>query len=231
MTALVLAASSALWLGIVTSISPCPLATNVAAVSSLSRQVGNRRRVLLGAGAYTLGRVSIYLVLAMLLFVGLASMPQLSSWLRREALPLVGPILICAGMALLGWLPLPIDLKLASPEAARKLSGWGVASDFMLGALFALSFCPLSAALFFGSLIPLALPSDSPPLVVSMYGVGTALPVGLVAILLAISSEKTAKALGRIQDVQKLATMLTCVVLIAVGVYLTFNHILLPRMR
>ena len=48
---------TALWLGLLTSISPCPLATNLAATAYLARRVESRRRAVTGAVAYTLGRV------------------------------------------------------------------------------------------------------------------------------------------------------------------------------
>ncbi|MBP6783822.1 MAG: sulfite exporter TauE/SafE family protein, partial [Verrucomicrobiales bacterium] len=94
---------TALWLGIVTSVSPCPLATNVAAVSVLARRIDDRRRALAGAVLYTLGRMLVYIALALIVLAGLASMPELSGFLRREILPLVGPVLILVGLVVLGW--------------------------------------------------------------------------------------------------------------------------------
>jgi cytochrome c-type biogenesis protein len=226
MTELVVALASALWLGIVTSVSPCPLATNVAAVSVLAGKVGNRRRALAGALSYTIGRMAVYVALALLIILGAASMPALSAFLRREILPLVGPLLILAGMVVLGWLPLPIDLKVSNAETAKKVARWGLAGEFCLGALFALSFCPVSAALFFGSLMPVAMTSPAPPVPVALYGLGTALPVGLIALLLVFSSEKAGRALNRIQTFQKYAVFATGVVLIGVGVWLTLTDTL-----
>jgi cytochrome c-type biogenesis protein len=222
--------ATALWLGIVTSVSPCPLATNVAAISVLARRVGQRRRALAGAGAYTLGRMAVYLVLALILFGGLATMPKVAAFLRTEIGPLIGPILVLAGMAVLGWLPLPLNLRLGDGATARRISRRGLFGEFSLGALFALSFCPVSAALFFGSLIPLALPSAAPPLTVALYGLGTALPVGFIALLLVLSTEKAAKALGHLQTWQGRLTQGTAVVLLLVGVYLTVTQTILPAL-
>ncbi|HQZ27723.1 MAG: hypothetical protein KBF76_14485 [Verrucomicrobiales bacterium] len=217
---------TALWLGIVTSVSPCPLATNVAAVSVLARRIDDRRRALAGAVLYTLGRMLVYIALALIVLAGLASMPALSAFLRREILPLVGPVLILVGLVVLGWIPLPINWRAGGAGAAEKLSKWGLAGEFLLGGLFALSFCPTSAALFFGSLLPLAMASSMPPLPVALYGLGTALPVGILAVLLVVSSEKAARALDRVQSFQKVAVTLTAVVLIAVGVWMTLRDTL-----
>ncbi|NCQ34096.1 sulfite exporter TauE/SafE family protein [bacterium] len=220
-----IALGSALWLGVVTSVSPCPLATNVAATSVLARRVGQRRRALAGAAAYTLGRVAAYGLLALIILIGVSSMPAVSTFLRETFLPLVGPILILAGMAVLGWLPLPVDFKAGGAKSAEKLATWGLLGEFSLGALFALSFCPVSAALFFGSLIPIAVASSLPALPVALYGIGTALPVGLIAIVLVLSAEKASRALNQIQRFQKVAVVLTGSILILVGIWLTLTNL------
>lgn len=226
MTALFAAVASAIWLGVLTSISPCPLATNIAATSVLARRLGSRRRAAIGIGAYTLGRVCAYLLLAGILFCGLSSMPALSAFLRQEVLPLVGPILILAGMAVLGWLPLPFDLKFGSVDTTDRLSRWGLAGEFLLGGLFALSFCPVSAALFFGSLIPLAAASSVSYTAVFLYGIGSALPVAVFSFLAIFSAVSAGKALQRVQQLQKGALKLTGAVLIIVGCWLTVSDTL-----
>lgn len=220
-----LALGSALWLGVITSVSPCPLATNVAATSVLARRVGQRRRALAGAVAYTLGRVAAYGALALVILAGVSSMPAVSSFLRETFLPIVGPILILAGMAVLGWLPLPFDFKAGGAKSAQKLANWGLVGEFALGALFALSFCPVSAALFFGSLIPLAVASAMPALPVALYGIGTALPVGLVAITLVLSADKASRTLNQMQRFQKVAVVATGAILVLVGLWLTLTNL------
>ncbi len=220
MNAELLLLASALWLGLVTSVSPCPLATNVAATSVLARRVGSRRRALLGALVYTAGRMSAYLALALIVFAGLSSMPALSAFLRQAVLPLVGPILILTGMAVLGWLPLPFGIGAAGAGSVGRLAGLGLAGEFGLGALFALSFCPVSAALFFGSLLPLAVASAMPSVPVALYGVGTALPVGIIAVVLVSGADRAAGTLERLQSFQRHAVRITGAILIGVGVWL-----------
>lgn len=226
MTGLLLAIASALWLGILTSVSPCPLATNIAATTVLARRLGNARRALVGIVFYTLGRVSAYVALAGILFLGLSSMPAMSAFLRREVLPLVGPILILAGMAVIGWLPLPFNWKVGSADAAERISRWGICGEFALGGLFALSFCPVSAALFFGSLIPLAASSPLSIMAVVLYGIGTALPVAILAFIAIFSAEKAGQTLQRIQKLQTGAMTLTGTVLIVLGCWLTLTDTL-----
>ena len=226
MIPLIIAAASAAWLGILTSISPCPLATNIAATTFLARRVENSKRAAVGILAYTFGRMSAYLLLAAILMMGLASMPTLATFLRQEVLPIVGPILILTGMAIIGWLPLPFEIKFGSAETAERMSRWGLAGEFALGSLFALSFCPVSAALFFGSLIPLATTSPLSFFAVMIYGIGTALPVALLSFIAVFSAEKAGKLLQQVQQWQKGAIKLTASVLIAVGCWLTLSDTL-----
>ncbi|MFP4283063.1 MAG: hypothetical protein ACLFU2_10605, partial [Opitutales bacterium] len=173
---------------------------------------------------------AVYLVLALILFGGLATMPRVAAFLRGEIGPLLGPILILAGMAVLGWLPLPLNLRLGDGATAQRISRWGLFGEFSLGALFALSFWAVTAALFFGSLIPLVLPSMAPPLTVGLYGLGTALPVGIIALLLVLSTDAAARTLGRLQAWQSRLTQGTALALLLVGVYLTVTQTVLPAL-
>jgi threonine/homoserine/homoserine lactone efflux protein len=225
MTTGVLILATALWLGVLTSISPCPLATNVAATSLLARRVGSRRRAMAGA-AYAAGRMFAYVSLAVVVFAGLSSMPDLSSALRHWVLPLVGPLLVLTGMAVLGWLPVPFAFSAGSAGTASRLASWGLLGEFFLGSLFALSFCPVSAALFFGSLLPLAMTHALPPLPVVLYGLGTALPVAVLAILLVLSVERAGSMVARMQTLQRVSLRVTGAILIAVGVWLSISQTL-----
>jgi cytochrome c biogenesis protein CcdA len=151
----------ALWLGLLTAVSPCPLATNLAATAYLARRVESRKRAIAGTLAYTLGRIGAYAAIAGLLALGFTSAPAVSQGLQRWMTPLLGPLLILTAMLLLGLLSLPIRLSVSSQASAEKWASRGLAGECMLGFMFALSFCPVSAALFFGSLIPLTLDSGN----------------------------------------------------------------------
>lgn len=226
MTALLAAAFGCLWLGILTSISPCPLATNIAAVSFLARHAHRRRQAVAGAMAYALGRVAAYLGIALLLQAGLASMPAVSRFLQNETPPLVGPLLVLTGMLVLEWLRLPGTGNLCGERLRTSLVEKGILGDFLLGTLFALSFCPISAALFFGSLVPLALPSSAPWLLVFLYGLGTALPVAILALMLVLGLSSTGPALKKLQTLQPKIKTATGTVLIAIGIWMTLHYTL-----
>ena len=221
MTTLVALYGGALWLGLLTAVSPCPLATNLAATAYLSRRVESRRRAIAGTLAYTIGRVAAYVAIASVLAIGLASAPALSLGLQRWMTPLLGPFLILTGMVLTGLLPLPVNIGGADQESAEKWASRGMFGELVLGFLFALSFCPVSAALFFGSLIPLVLGSGNTVLPVTLYGVGTAAPVAVFALVMIFSSRMASQLVGGIHKAQPVILKVTGSLLLVAGLYLT----------
>ena len=216
----------ALWLGLLTAVSPCPLATNLAATAYLARRVESRGRAVTGTVAYTIGRVAAYAAIAGLLALGLASAPELSQGLQRWMTPLLGPLLVLTGMILTGLLSLPFSMGTPSQESAEKWASRGLVGELALGFLFALSFCPVSAALFFGSLIPLALGSGNILLPVTLYGVGTAAPVAAFALVMIFSGRMASKLAGGLAKAQPVILRITGALLILAGIYLTLRDTL-----
>jgi len=220
-----LAAGGAVWLGVLTSISPCPLATNITAMSFVARRVGRPSAVLLSGVLYTLGRALTYLVLGVLLVGSLLSAPELSLALQKNMNRVLGPILILVGMVLLDLLALPRLGRGTIARASEHVGGWGVWGSGLLGILFALSFCPVSAALFFGSLLPLAVKVGSRAAVPALYGVGTAVPVLVFAGLLAAGSRSVSRVFERLTRIEKWARRITGGVFVAVGIDYTLVHL------
>jgi cytochrome c biogenesis protein CcdA len=225
MDGLIVAGGTALWLGVLTSISPCPLATNIAAISYIGKGLGAPRRVFAAGAFYTAGRALTYLALAALLVASVLSIPQLSQFLQTYMNKLLGPILILVGMFLLGLLEFGFSTSVGAGALEERLQGWGVWGAALLGMLFALSFCPVSAALFFGSLIPLALQHGAAVSLPALYGIGTGLPVLAFAVLIASGTQKVSKAFHRLAQVEKWARIVTGVVFVAVGIYFCLVHI------
>lgn len=220
-------AGSAIWLGILTSISPCPLATNIAAISYLGRRVDSPRHVLGGGLLYTLGRTATYVTLGFVFILGLLSMPETAQFLQRHMNRFLGPILIVVGIFLLELIrPVLPGLGRKGEKIRQSLETKGVWGAAPLGALFALSFCPVSAALFFGSLVPLAIRYDSPILYPSLYGAGTAIPVVGFVILITFGTRFVAKAFNSLAAVERWARRLTAIIVIGVGVYMTITYTL-----
>lgn len=176
---------SALWLGIMTSISPCPLATNIAAISFLSKRITHPALVFIAGCAYTLGRMTAYAILGFLLIKSILNVPQAAQFLQKYSPRLLGPILIVTGLVLLEIFKPRLPSSPLSETQHRFLAESGVIGAFILGFVFALCFCPVSAALFFGSLIPLALNHSLGATLTFVYGVGTGLPVLAFAVMIA----------------------------------------------
>uniref|UniRef100_UPI004055E7DA aromatic aminobenezylarsenical efflux permease ArsG family transporter n=1 Tax=Candidatus Electronema sp. TaxID=2698783 RepID=UPI004055E7DA len=212
--------ASAFWLGILTSISPCPLTTNIAAISYVGRRVGRPASVLQAGLLYTAGRTLAYLLLGVLLVGSLLSAPSLSQVLQKHMNMALGPVLILVGLILLEVIRLPTG-KGGGLSAAlqNKADSLGIGGAGLLGMVFALSFCPTSAALFFGSLLPLAVQQQSSLLIPGIYGLATGLPVLLFALLLAFGANKVAQAFNRISTFERWARRLTGLLFLVVGGY------------
>jgi len=221
-------AAGALWLGLLTAISPCPLASNLAALSFLGRDV-RPVRALAGGLLYAAGRALAYALLGAGLTVGLLSAPSLSRALQSTLSPLLGPLLVVVGLALLGWLPLPTRGGGGDRERWRhRLERWGLWSALPMGLVFALAFCPLSAALFFGSLIPLSVASGRVLLAPALYGVGTALPVVLFALVLVWSAASVGRIFSRLGQAEALLRRLTGAALVLIGLVLLWTRLWAP---
>jgi cytochrome c biogenesis protein CcdA len=219
-----LGALSALWLGVLTSVSPCPLATNIAAVSFVGRRVDRPRLVVLAGVIYSLGRMLAYLALGFAIVAGLLSMPAVSRFLQTHLNRLLGPVLILTGMVLLDLLPLP---ALASPGGryqglAERGGVWGAG---LLGFLFALALCPASAAIFFGSLIPLSLSFDSRVAFPALFGLGTAIPVLIFAFTLAAGTRSVGKLFDAVQRLERWIRTATGVLFVAVGIWYSLVYL------
>jgi cytochrome c biogenesis protein CcdA len=221
-----LAIGSALWLGILTSISPRPLATNIAAVSYVGRRVGSGRAVLLSGVLYTAGRSLVYLILGAASVWSLMSMVSVSSFLQGTFPRLIGPIMIALGLLLLGVFEFTLPSLGVNEKLQKKVDRAGVWGAGVLGLVFALAFCPVSAGLFFGGLVPLAVDQSSPLVLPLVYGLGTALPVIVFAALLAVGAGWLGRALDRVQVFERWARRVTAVVFVGVGIYETLRSTL-----
>jgi len=216
---------TAIWLGILTSVSPCPLATNIAAVSFISRRITQRNTVFLSGILYTLGRSLTYIVLGVLIVKTLVDVPILSDFLQRYVNKILGIVLILVGMVLLDLLRIPLTIPSVSENVAKKLAEKGTFGSLSLGILFALAFCPVSAALFFGGLIPIAVKAQSGIGLPLIYGIGTGLPVLLFAFLVAAGTGYINNLYYRITRIEFYTKKVTGIIFILVGIYYALAYI------
>ena len=219
---------TAFLLGLLTAISPCPLATNITAIGFISKDIGNRNKIFLGGLLYTLGRVMAYTVLGIILISILkegSSMFSLQKGISKYGEILIAPVLIFVGVFMLfgDRLNLP-KFGFSGTGKAEKLKG--NLGSLLLGVLFALAFCPTSGLFYFGMLIPMSAAEPGGYLLPIVYAVATGLPVILVAWILAYSVAGIGKFYNRIQVFQKWFNRVVAVLFIAVGIYYAYINYL-----
>ena len=219
---------TAFLLGLLTAISPCPLATNITAIGFISKDIGNRNKIFLGGLLYTLGRVVAYTVLGIILISILkegSSMFSLQKGISKYGEILIVPVLLFVGVFMLfgDRLNLP-KFGFSGTGKAEKLKG--NLGSLLLGVLFALAFCPTSGLFYFGMLIPMSAAEPGGYLLPIVYAVATGLPVILVAWILAYSVAGIGKFYNRIQVFQKWFNRVVAVLFIAVGIYYAYINYL-----
>ncbi len=192
----------ALGLGLFTAAMPCPLATNVAAISYLGRRVGRPRQVILAGVFYALGRTLAYIALGALVVAGLLASAEVSSFLRRYMNEILGPLLILVAVFLLDIVPIAMPGLGVSERTRRRVDAMGVWGALLLGMAFALAFCPLSAALFFFQLVPESAYLGSYVGLPGLYGIGTAIPVVAFTLVLVYSAQSLGRVFNRVTQVQ-----------------------------
>lgn len=216
----------ALWLGILTSLSPCPLATNIAAISYIGRRLDNRTYVL-GAGLlYMLGRTIVYVSLGTVLVSSTHAIPVVALFLEKYMNLILGPLLILVGIVLLDLIYIPFGRGTEmSEKLQKKIDRAGIWGALILGIIFSLSFCPVSAGLFFGSLFSYAIRYDSRFLFPGLYGIGTAITVVGFAVLLAFASNFIGKIFNKISVFEHWARRITAIIFIGAGIYISMKYI------
>lgn len=214
----------AAWLGIQTSISPCPLATNIAAISFIGRRVSSPAAILFSGLLYTLGRTLAYLLLVYLV-LGASSVSgdALALFLQKNVHQYLGPPLILIGMMLVGLIS--FNFGGASSEKMTKLvDALGMWSALPLGAIFAVAFCPTSAATFLATIM-LCTQQESHLILPIIYGFGTALPVLLFAGIIALQANWLGKAFQILSRIDFWMRNFTGTIFIIIGIWFSLRYI------
>jgi len=209
---------TAIILGLMTAISPCPLATNISAIGFISRNIENRRRVFINGLVYTLGRAISYTGLALIIFFG-ASKMNISMIFQGWGEKLLGPVLILVGLLMLDVIKLKFPgLSGLTDKIGENSKGsyWGT---LLLGMVFALAFCPYSGVLYFVMLIPMTVASASGLYLPVLFAIATGLPVIIFAWLLAYAVGNVGKLYNRIKLFELWFRRVVSVIFIAVGIY------------
>lgn len=215
---------AAFFIGLMTAISPCPLATNITAIAFISKKIDNSRHTLLAGLVYTAGRSIAYIAVASVIVLFGMNMQVIALALQHYGELILGPFLLICGLFLLGLfhldrIPGADRLPCLVSGLSSRLAGRGYPGAFLLGVIFALSFCPFSAVLFFGMLIPLALAAGDPVIIPTVFAIATGLPVIVISYLLVQGAGKISGTVRKIGDAELWIRRAAAVVFIVVGVY------------
>jgi len=211
---------TALLLGLITAIAPCPMATNIAAIAYITRNVKDRKYAVITGSLYTLGRMFSYSLLGIFIIVVGLDIPWLSATIQDVGEKVLGPLLIVVGLLMLFIDRIPVGTgggKLAS--LGSKVADWGMIGGFLLGVIFALAFCPYSAVIFFGALIPVALKSTGGVALPAVFAIGTGLPVIVFGTLLSLGVSGVANWLNAITRAERIIRIIVSLIFIGVGIY------------
>lgn len=209
---------TAFLLGMMTAISPCPLATNITAIGFISKDVEDKRRVFINGLIYTAGRAIAYTLLALIIFIG-ADQFEISGWFQKYGEKIIGPLLIIIGLLMLDLLKIKfpgVGNLTKKFQEKSKHTYWDV---LLLGVLFALAFCPYSGVLYFGMLIPMTVTSASGLYLPIVFALATGIPVIIFAWLIAYTVSGVGKAYNKLKTFEFWFRRVISIVFIGIGIY------------
>ncbi|MDD4635318.1 MAG: aromatic aminobenezylarsenical efflux permease ArsG family transporter [Dehalococcoidales bacterium] len=210
---------AAILLGLMASVGPCTMATNIASVAYISRRITDRKFAIMASLLYSLGRMIGYTLIGLLIItIGLET-PAIRNFLEDVGTYVLGPLLILAGI-----LMLVIDRfsfggsgKIAA--LGNKVSNWGLLGALLMGIIFALAFCPYSALLFFAVLIPIALTTTGGVFLPPLFAIGTGLPVVFFGVLIAAGVTAVSRWINNLGKAEKIMRIIMAIVFIGVGIF------------
>jgi cytochrome c-type biogenesis protein len=213
---------TALVLGLMTSISPCPLATNITAVGFISKDIENRNRVFINGLLYTLGRAFTYTAIAFIIFLG-ADQFRFSGFFQRYGEKFLGPLLIIIGLLMLDVIRIKFPGMTGLMLKMQKKTSWRYFDAILLGLIFALAFCPYSGVLYFGMLVPLTVSSASGLYLPVLFALATSFPVIIFAWVLAYTVSGIGGVYHKVKTFELWFRRIIAILFIATGIYYIFR--------
>ena len=209
---------TALLLGLMTAISPCPLATNITAIGFISKDIENRNRVFFNGLFYTLGRAITYTGLALIIFLGVDQL-KFSGFFQRYGEKFIGPLLIIIGFFMLDLIKIKFPGFNRLTSRLQNKKKWGYTDAVLLGLVFALAFCPYSGVLYFGMLVPLTVASPSGLYLPVVFAIATGIPVIILAWVLAYAVSGIGGLYNKIKTFELWFRRIIAVLFISIGIY------------
>jgi len=208
-------------LGLLTAISPCPLATNITAIGFISKDVQDKRRVFLSGLVYTLGRAIAYTSIALIIFVG-ADQFEISGFFAKYGEKFIGPLLIIIGVLMLDIISINFPGMSKLTEKFQNKEKKSYLDVLLLGILFALAFCPYSGVLYFGMLIPLTVASAKGLYLPFVFAIATGIPVILFAWLIAYTVSGVGSVYNKLKTFEIWFRRIISIVFILIGLYYVY---------
>jgi len=209
---------SAMMLGLLTAISPCPLATNITAIGFISKDIDNKNRVFLNGLLYTIGRAITYTSIALIIFLG-ADQFKFSGFFQRYGEKFIGPLLIIIGLFMLDVIRIKFPGLSRLTSKMQNKTSWGYFDAILLGLVFALAFCPYSGVLYFGMLVPMTVSSASGLYLPIVFAIATGIPVIIFAGLLAYTVSGIGGVYRKVKSFELWFRWIIAVLFILVGIY------------
>jgi cytochrome c-type biogenesis protein len=213
---------SAFVLGLMTAISPCPLATNITAVGFISKDIESRNRVFVNGLLYTLGRAISYTAVALIIYLG-ADQFKFSGIFQLYGEKIIGPLLIIIGLFMMDILKIKFPGLTGITSRMESKTKWGYLDAILLGMVFALAFCPYSGVLYFGMLVPMTVASASGLYLPIVFAVATGIPVIIFAWILAFSVGSIGGLYNKLKIFETGFRRVIAILFIAVGIYYIFR--------
>jgi cytochrome c biogenesis protein CcdA len=209
---------TALLLGLMTAISPCPLAMNITAIGFISRDIEERNRVFINGLLYTLGRAITYTLIALVIFLG-ADQLKFSVFFQQHGEKIAGPLLIVIGMFMLDFIKINFPVLNGLTSRMKNKKKWGYIDALLLGLLFALAFCPYSGVLYFGMLVPLTITSPSGLYLPVVFAMATGIPVIVFAWFIAYTLSGIGNLYKKIKSFELWFRRVIAILFIVTGIY------------
>jgi cytochrome c-type biogenesis protein len=209
-------------LGLMTAISPCPLATNITAIGFISKDIENRNRVFINGLLYTLGRAITYTVIPLVIYLG-ADQLKFSGFFQRYGEKFLGPLLIIIGLFMLDIFKIKFPGMSGLTSKMQNKTKWGYWDTLLLGVVFAMAFCPYSGVLFFGMLVPITVSSASGLYLPVIFAIATGIPVIVFAWVLAYAVSGVGNVYNKLKTFELWFRRVIAVLFIAVGIYYIFR--------
>lgn len=214
---------SAFILGLMTAISPCPMASNITAIAFIGKDINNKHKVFVNGLIYTLGRAITYTVLGLIFYFGLSQF-EISGFVQKWGEKLLGPLLIIIGFFMLDFIKINFPGLGKLSEKVEKTSRRGFWGVLLLGIVFALAFCPYSGVLYFGMLIPMTITSASGLYLPLIFAIGTGLPVIIFAWFIAYTVSGVGGVFNKVKAFEMWFRRVVSIVFFGVGIYYTIIY-------